>query len=172
MTAGKFMAVAIVAVALIFGAVVYYAQVYYFYETLDATGPEDVMLTTLQGDRIALPHSDFRAIDADSSPIRFRACFTTDVTPAEAAQTFEPYEGGQPRNAPGWFDCFDAETLGDTIAAGKAQVFTGQRNLEFGIDRVVALTDDGRGFIWHEINECGDKAYDGTPLGDDCPPRN
>ncbi|MGP6085796.1 DUF6446 family protein [Antarctobacter jejuensis] len=168
---GKIIAIGIVLIALIFGAVVYYSQVYHFYEEITATGTDDVMLTTLDGDRAAIPYSDFRGIDADSSPIRYRACFTTTLSPAEAAERFERYEGAEPRNAPGWFDCFDAETIGDLIDAGQAQVFTAERNLEFGIDRVVAIADDGRGFVWHEINECGDKAYDGTPLGDDCPPR-
>ncbi len=168
---GKILAIGIVLIALIFGAVVYYSQVYLFYEEVTATGSGDVLLTTLDGNRTAIPYSDFRGIDADSSPIRYRACFATTLTPAQAAETYEPYEGAEPRNAPGWFDCFNAETIGDQIEAGQAQVFTGQRNLEFGIDRVVALTDDGRGFVWHEINDCGDKAYDGTPLGDDCPQR-
>ncbi|SNS04263.1 DUF6446 family protein [Antarctobacter heliothermus] len=171
MTAGKLMVLAIVLCGVIAGVSMYYLQVYHFYKELPATGPDDVLVTTLDGDRTALPHSDFRAIDADSSPIRYRACFTTDVTPAQAAVTYEPYEGAEPRVAPGWFDCFDAETIGTTIADGKAGVFVGQRNIEYGIDRVVAITEDGHGYVWHEINDCGDKAYDGTPLGDDCPDR-
>ena len=52
---------------------------------------------------------------------------------------------------------------------GTALVFAGQRNLEFGIDRVVAITEDGRGYVWHEINDCGDKVFDGQPPGEDCP---
>lgn len=168
---GKILALGIVVISLIFGAVVYYSQVYYFYEEVTPTGTGDVMLTTLDGDRIAIPYADFTGIDADSSPIRYRACFTTPLTLSEAAERFEPYKGSEPRNAPDWFECFNAEAIGDLIEAGKARVFTGQHNLEFGIDRVVALTDDGHGYVWHEINECGDKAYDGTPLGDDCPER-
>lgn len=171
MTAGKLMVVAIVLCGVIAGVSMYYLQVYHFYNEVSASGPEDVMVTTLDGNRTALPHSDFRAIDADSSPIRYRACFTTDVTPAQAATTYEPYDGADPRVAPGWFDCFDAEAIGATIKAGRARVFVGHRNIEYGIDRVVAITEDGHGYVWHEINDCGDKAYDGTPLGDHCPDR-
>ena len=80
--------------------------------------------------------------------------------------------GAAPRNAPPWFDCFDAEAIGEDIRNRRAYVFVSQRNLEFGIDRVVAVTDDGRGYIWHEVNDCGDKAYDGSPLGEDCPERD
>jgi hypothetical protein len=172
MNAGKIMASAIVLCGVIAGVAIYYLQVYHFYREVPATGPGDVMLTLLDGSgRAPLPHDAFQAIDADSSPIRYRACFTTPVPLAEARATYQPYENADPRIAPGWFDCFDAGTIGAEMAAGTASVFAGQRNIEFGIDRVVALTEDGRGYVWHEINECGDKAYDGTPLGDDCPDR-
>ena len=39
------------------------------------------------------------------------------------------------------------------------------------VDRVVAITEDGRGYVWHELNDCGAKAYDGSPTGEACPPR-
>ena len=55
------------------------------------------------------------------------------------------------------------------IEDGRADVFLSDRNIEFGIDRVVAITEDGFGYVWHEVNECGDKSYDGTPLGENCP---
>ena len=150
------------------GASVYYLQVFHFYE--DAPMQDSVALVESDGTAGSLPVSGFRAIDASSSPIRFRACFQTDATP-ETLAGYERYGGATPRTVPFWFDCFDASALGDAIADGSAVVLTGQRNREFGIDRVVAITRDGRGFVWHEINDCGDKAYDGTPLGDDCPPR-
>ncbi|HBR38682.1 MAG TPA: histidine kinase, partial [Sulfitobacter pontiacus] len=38
-------------------------------------------------------------------------------------------------------------------------------------DRIVAITSDGRGYVWHELNDCGDKAYDGTVVGEACPER-
>lgn len=171
MTAGKLMAGAIVLCALIAGGAMFYLQVYHFYVDVPATGPRDVMILTQDGDSIPLPHAEFRAIDADSSPIRYRACFTTDVTPAEATTLYDPYPGAIPRVAPGWFDCFDAGAIAAQLDAGTARVFASHRNIAFGIDRVVAITDDGQGYVWHEINECGDKAYDGTPLGENCPDR-
>jgi hypothetical protein len=39
------------------------------------------------------------------------------------------------------------------------------------VDRIVAVTDHGQGFAWHELNACGEKAYDGTVVGETCPPR-
>jgi hypothetical protein len=168
---GKILTVVILVSALIAGVAMYYLQVYAYYETVTPTGTDDVQLTTLDGRKETILYEDFQAIDAESSPIRFRACFTTQTPISTLTSTYEQYIGAAPRNAPGWFECFDAEAIGDDIDMGRAQVFTSQRNLEFGIDRVVAITEDGRGYIWHEINDCGDKAYDGTPLGDDCPER-
>ncbi|WP_246107440.1 DUF6446 family protein [Puniceibacterium confluentis] len=162
----------IVVTALCAGALLYYTQVYAYYYDVTATGTDDVRLT---GKVSNLPetilYEDFRAIDAESSPIRYRACFTTPSTLDQLRDTYAIYPGAEPRVAPTWFDCFDAAAIGDDLAAGRALAFTGQRNIEYGIDRVVAITQDGRGYVWHEINDCGDKTYDGSPLGVDCPVR-
>ncbi|MCL3882419.1 DUF6446 family protein [Marivita sp. GX14005] len=169
---GKILAGAILLAAVIAGAAMYYLQVYAFYEEVQPTGTDDVQLTTLDGRRETILYEDFKAIDAESSPIRYRACFTTRTPLSTLLATYEPYEGAAPRNAPGWFDCFDAEAIGAAIQNGTAHVFVSERNREFGIDRVVAITEAGRGYVWHEVNDCGDKAYDGTPLGEDCPQPN
>ncbi len=166
---GKILTIIILAAALITGGSVYYLQEVYFYE--DLTPVDSILLTTQDGGHSSLLVTNFEGIDADSSPIRYRACFDIAETPQALSERFQIYPKAEPRNAPFWFSCFDAEAIGTAIESGTAQVFTSQRNLEFGIDRVVAVTEDGRGYIWHEINECGDKAYDGTPLGEDCPPR-
>ncbi len=169
---GKIVASAILLTGLLFGGVVYYTQVYAYYDKVPESEAA-VALTPLDGETPQpLEIAEFEGIDGSSSPIRYRACFTTPVSLDTLKASFQLYENSEPRNAPGWFDCFDAAAIGTQIEAGTAQVFTGQRNIEFGIDRVVAITEDGRGFVWHEINECGDKAYDGTPLGDECPQRD
>ncbi|WP_047996991.1 DUF6446 family protein [Puniceibacterium sp. IMCC21224] len=149
----------------------YYLQVYAFYEPVIATGTDDVQLTAkVSGEPEVILYEDFRAIDANSSPIRYRACFTTPMGLSTLSDTYKEYVGAAPRVAPGWFDCFDAEAIGEDLEAGRAMAFTSQRNITYGIDRVIAVTQDGRGYIWHEINDCGDKAYDGSPLDDTCPP--
>lgn len=159
-------------ISLIAGAVMYYLQVYGFYTEVADTSGEAVMLTDLvSGEPEPILYEDFQAIDAESSPIRYRACFTTIMELPSLTEFYEGVDRPAPRTAPPWFDCFDAEELGQELADGTALAFMGTRNIEFGIDRIVAITDDGRGYVWHDINECGDKAYDGTPLGDDCPER-
>ncbi|MEM9855241.1 MAG: DUF6446 family protein [Pseudomonadota bacterium] len=167
--AGKIIIVLLALVTLAMGGGVYYAQVYGFYEDV---AEADVQLTSLVTQRPeTILFDDFEAIDAESSPIRYRACFTTPTSLATLTETYEIFEAAEPRRGPGWFECFDAGALGEMLSEGRAIAFTGSRNFEYGIDRVVAITADGRGFVWHQVNECGDKLYDGTPAGEDCQDR-
>ncbi len=158
---------------IIAGAGLYYLQVYGFYEDVDFDVPNEIeMVSIVSGAPEPLLVQALQAIDADSSPIRFRACFETDVSLAMLTETFVGLEPVAPRNAPPWFECFDAEALGAEIEAGTALTFLGQKNVHFGVDRIVAITEDGRGYIWHELNDCGEKAYDGTIVGEECPKRD
>tara|TARA_B110000483_G_scaffold157337_1_gene186739 strand:- start:539 stop:1054 length:516 start_codon:yes stop_codon:yes gene_type:complete len=166
---GKFLAVLLLGSAVIAGASMYYLQVYGLYDEVQT---RDVQLVSVVGD---LPETisfdNFQAIDSQSSPIRYRACFTTDLSIPLLSETYVGLEKASPRNAPKWFDCFDAAAIGAELAAGTAVPFLGQKNVHFGVDRIVAITDDGRGYIWHDLNDCGDKAYDGTIVGEECPGR-
>lgn len=156
--------------ALLAGAALYYLQVYGFYEEVDAPVEGIMLIPLASGEPEVIPLENFEAIDADSSPIRYRACFTTPYSLALATETFQMVEGIVPRNAPGWFDCFDARALGEELEAGTALTFMSQKNVHYGVDRIVAITNDGRGYAWHELNDCGEKAYDGTVVGEECPP--
>ena len=166
---GKIVGILILLVTVAVGGGVYYAQLYGFY---DEVTDQSVQLTSyVSGAPEAILFDDFEAIDAASSPIRYRACFTTTMSTAMLTETYETFEGAEPLNAPPWFDCFDAPEIGAALADGTATAFAGERNIQYGIDRVVAIFDDGRGYVWQQINECGDKLYDGSPAGDDCPER-
>ena len=167
---GKVLAGVIVITALLAGAAMYYLQVYYYYEPVKSTGTDDVQLTSLvSGLPEPVLYDDFQAIDASSSPIRYRACFTTSMSHPMLTETYELYEGAVPLTAPAWFDCFDAKTLGADLEAGRALAFLGQKDIEYGIDRVVAITDDGRGYVWQQINACGKVVFDGEPVPENCP---
>lgn len=167
---GKFLGLVIVLCAIVAGGALYYLQVYHFYEPVAAQGDGDVMLTELGGELKALEHAGFEAIDANSSPIRYRACFTTSVPTSALEARFAEYPRSEPRNAPGWFECFDADAIADALKSGEARAFLGEEHLEYGIDRVVAITEDGRGYVWHQINPCGHAAFDGNPVPKGCPP--
>ncbi|UWR21402.1 DUF6446 family protein [Sulfitobacter sp. S190] len=169
---GKIVGIIILVSALIAGAALYYLQIYGFYEEVAAPDDGVALVSLSSGQPEPIPTEAFRAIDADSSPIRYRACFETPFSLALLTETYQMVDTDvSPRNAPGWFDCFDAEAIGADITAGTALVFLSEKNIAFGVDRIVAITDDGRGYIWHELNDCGEKAYDGTIVGEECPRR-
>ncbi|EAQ27411.1 DUF6446 family protein [Roseovarius sp. 217] len=167
---GKILAGAILITALVAGAAMYYLQVYHFYEEVAADGTNDVVLTSLvTGAPEPVLYENFTAIDASSSPIRYRACFTTAMSHAMLSETYEIYERAEPLTAPSWFDCYDAQAIGQALEEGSALAFLGQRDVIYGVDRVVAITEDGRGYVWHQINRCGEVVFDGQPAPADCP---
>lgn len=167
---GRILAAVIVLSALFAGGAIYYLQVYAFYHEVVPNGRDDVVLTVrATGATEPVPYEAFRAIDADSSPIRYRACFTTPADPERLAETYALYPDAVPLNAPDWFDCFDAKAIGAALEEGTARAFLGQANIHYGIDRVVAIFDDGRGYVWHQINRCGEVVFDGRPAPEGCP---
>lgn len=167
---GKFLAALIVVCAVGAGGGMYYLQVYGYYEEVELHPGEDVVLLPQDAEQaVAIAYNDFEAIDASSSPIRYRACFTTHLTRGELAQTYTVSGQHQPRIAPGWFECFDAQEIGAALELGTATAFLSVKNISYGVDRIVAVTDEGKGYVWHELNNCGKKAYDGTVVGETCP---
>ncbi len=84
-------------------------------------------------------------------------------------ETYQIFDNAEPRVAPRWFDCFDAAQIGEDLATD-AIAFMGVENIDYGIDRIVAIYPDGRGYAWHQINECGEVVFDGNPVPEDCPP--
>ena len=166
---GKIVGTVIMVSALVAGAALYYLQVYGFYEEASADVQEVRLMSLMAQEPVAILAEGIEAIDAESSPIRFRACFRTSSSLAMLTETYVGLDRVVPRNAPEWFDCFDASAIAAELQAGTALAFLGEKNVAFGVDRIVAITDDGRGYIWHELNDCGEKAYDGTVVGEECP---
>lgn len=167
---GKIVGIGLMLTALVTAVSLYYLQVYAFYE--DPRSGDPVVLTSLTtGAPEEIIADDVTSIDATSSPIRYRACFTTPMSQALLTESYEIVDGAIPLVAPEWFDCFDATEIGAALENGTALAFLGQSNYEYGVDRIVAIMEDGRGFVWHQLNDCGRKQYDGTPTGPECPDR-
>lgn len=167
---GRILGSVIVGVALFAGIALYYLQVYRYYDRVsDEPGASVELTSVVTGLAEPILYEEFQAIDAESSPIRYRACFTTPLSQALLSETFELIDKAEPRVAPGWFGCFDAQAIGAGLTDGQALAFMGTRNIEWGIDRVVAIFPDGRGYVWHQINHCGDEVFDGKPAPPDCP---
>lgn len=171
MNIGKLLAGGTVVIALALGGLMYWLQVYAYYDEVDYA-PGDIELTPIASQRPeTIAAEAFEGIDADSSPLRYRACFTVPMSLAMMTETYVIYDEAEPLTAPGWFDCFDAAEIGAALTSGQAIAFLAEKNIHYGVDRVVAVFDDGRAYAWHQLNNCGETAYDGTPVGDACPPR-
>lgn len=155
---GKYIGGGIVLIALAFGAGVYYAQEYGYYQTVSATAPgAAITLAELGGTLDPLDVAGYQGIDADSSPLRYRACFRTDLSLPTATETFQVYDKPTPLIGPRWFDCFDAKRIGVDLEAGRAVAFLSQHDIHPGVDRVVAIYPDGQAYVWHQLNSEAEK---------------
>ncbi len=152
MNAGRVAVGFIVLTALVGGAALWYTAERAFYEPVAFTAGAEIRLVALAGD---LPEpiivEGIEGTDATSSPIKFRACFTTPLSLAMLSETYRPYEGAVPLNAPASFPCFDAAAIGAALEAGEALAFLSEPDIHKGIDRVVAVFADGQAFAWHQL---------------------
>jgi hypothetical protein len=170
MNAARIAVLGIVLTAIVAGVSLYYLQVYAYYDEVSAEEAGEVQLTSVvSGQPEIIPYENFEAIDSNSSPIRFRACFETPLSQALLTETYVISDDAVPLNGPDWFACYDAQEIGAALESGEAIGFVGVENIEYGIDRMVAIMTDGRGFVWHQINRCGEVVFDGEPVPDDCP---
>ncbi|MCA8869832.1 MAG: histidine kinase [Rhodobacteraceae bacterium] len=136
----------------IFGATLWYFQNYAYYEV---THPEDftMRLTLNNGSIDAIPAHDFTVLDAKTSPLKFRACFTVENSIPMMTETYVIYDDATPLKPPSWFDCFDYARLTRDLKSGEAVAFLAQKNIYQGVDRVVAVYGDGRAYAWHQLNQ-------------------
>ena len=150
---GKIVAGGIVLTGLVAGVAMYWLQVYAFYEPVTFVPGAEITLVPITGTvPEAIVVADVQGIDATSSPLRFRACFTTPLTQAMLSETYRLYDAPTPLTAPGWFDCFDAAEIGAALETGAALAFLSRADVAKGVDRVVAVFPDGRAFAWHQLN--------------------
>ena len=130
------------------GIGVWYAQEYAYYVELD---PASVTLTaTVAGQPVPLAVADVQAIDANSSPIRWRACFRLTAPLPAGTETFAKPE---PTFGPNWFGCFKADRIGADLESGAATAYLSQSEIRPDVDRVIAVYPDGRAYGWHQLND-------------------
>jgi hypothetical protein len=149
---GKLVGGFIVLSAFLAGGAIYYLQEYAYYQPVAFTKGHEIALTALDGRPEEIPVSGLQGIDGTSSPLRFRACFTTTMDQPTLTEAFTVYDHATPLNAPSWFDCFDAGAIGAALESGEAIAFLGQAEIAPQIDRVVAVFADGRAYAWHQVN--------------------
>lgn len=154
---GRILMIALIGFCVIFGAALWYFQTRGWYEPV-----ESLSSITIDGQVVEV--EGYQGLDAASSPLKLRGCFTMPPVAAPIAERPEPLI------APGWFDCFDAKAISDDIAAGNALPLLAESNAPYGFDRIVAYYPDGRAFQWRQINKCGTASFAGDPLPEGCPP--
>lgn len=150
---GKIIVTVMVATAAIFGIGMYYTQVYAFYEELGADAVDLRLTSIATGQPETIAAAGVQAIDANSSPLRFRACFTAGQSREALSEAFVTYEDPTPLTGPGWFECYDAVTVGEALESDDATAYLAQADIRDGVDRVIAVFDDGRAYAWHQLNE-------------------
>jgi hypothetical protein len=149
---GKIVAGGLMLSGLVAGVAMYWLQVHAFYEPALFQPGQEILLTPIASDQPeAIIAEGMTGIDAESSPLRFRACFTTPLTLATLTETYRLYEGPTPLTAPGWFGCFDAQAIGTALETGEALAFLSQAGIAPGADRVVAVFPDGSAYAWHQL---------------------
>lgn len=167
---GRIAIVGVLLSAALAGGAMYWLQLFAFYEEVTVADVENVQLTSVvSGAPEPVLFENFEGIDSESSPIRYRACFDLVNSQAMLTETYVIYDDAEPLVAPGWFDCFDAKAIGTALQSGDAVAFLGIENIQYGIDRIVAVMPDGRAYSWHQINECGEVVFDGNPAPEGCP---
>lgn len=149
---GRWVALLLVGFAAVFGAALWYFQTRAYYRSLP---PEAVQIGVPgeDGTPIPLPLTEVQAIDAETSPLKFRACFRLGAGARETIAASPAHGRAEPLVAPGWFSCFDARSIARDLAAGRATALLGAREIAHGADRVLAIYPDGRGFAWHQLSE-------------------
>ena len=153
MNAGRVVVVAIVLTALLGGAFLWYSAERAYYEPVAFTPGAEIRLVPLVGGQPELiVVAGVQGIDAKTSPIKFRACFTTPLSLAMLTETYQMYDAAEPLIAPSSFGCFDAEAISRALQAGEALAFLSEPGIHKGVDRVVAVFPDGRAFAWHQLN--------------------
>lgn len=157
------------------GVVLYYQLVYAGYAELTPEQVGEVQLVSVvSGAPEPIVADNIQAIDTVeegvrlSGPISFRACFDTPQSLAMLTETYVIYDAWEPLTGPSWFDCYDARDVGAALEDGRAIAFLGQSNITYGVDRVVAVLPDGRGYVWHQLNPCGEAVFDGDPTPETC----
>lgn len=135
------------------GAFLWYTAERAFYDPVAFKPGAEIRLVPLtSGQPEAIVVSGIEGIDADSSPIKFRACFTTPLSLAMLTETYRVYEGAEPLVAPRGFDCFDAAAIGKALETGEALAFLSEPEIHPGVDRVVAVFGDGRAYAWQQLS--------------------
>lgn len=139
---GRRLVTIFLAVIGVLAVVLVYTQYYAYYDRVSG-------VDTLGDHGADIAVSDYQGLNATSSPLKLRGCFTAD--PAAFAQ-IPPPATATPLTPPPWFRCFDAKALTEDLAAGRAAAHLLSTDRPEGFDVLAAIYPDGRGYLWSQLN--------------------
>ena len=153
--------------ALIFGVTLWYFQNYAYYEKNDIN---EIKVTSIKtGFEVDVELDEMKSINSVTSPLKFRSCLKISSAALKKMDDYLIYQNGTPLRAPSWFKCFNVKNITNDLQSGKAVAYLSKANIEYGIDRVLAIYPGGLAYAWHQINSCGSAAFSGETLPTDCP---
>ena len=138
-SSGSFLVAGLIGFAAVFGLAFWWSQQHAFLEEIQA---DEVIIAGK-----AFPVAEWQGVDSDSSPLKLRACF---VLPGQVDAPTAP--APEPLVGPGWFECFDAKTIGDALARDEARAYLAAADEPHGFDRIVAVFPGGQAFMWRQLN--------------------
>ena len=140
---GKITVILFIMITLIFGIVFFYFQTYAYY--LKVSSKEQIVVNKTQ-----IKVEDYIGIRSDVSNLKLRGCFNVDPS---AFEFFVTSIKASPLSAPFWFECFDYKEIQSDIYNGTLKAYLAEENEYPGIDRYVAISINGIGYEWRQLNE-------------------
>ncbi len=140
---GKITVILLIGITLIFGIVFFYFQTYAYYSKVSTK--DQIVVNKIQ-----IRVDDYIGIRSDVSKLKLRGCFNTDPSAFEFVVTSTK---ASPLSAPFWFECFDYKEIQSDIDNGKLKAYLAEENEYPGIDRYVAISTNGIGYEWRQLNE-------------------
>ncbi|MFL2790291.1 MAG: DUF6446 family protein [Paracoccaceae bacterium] len=140
---GKITVVLILGFSFCFGIIFFYFQSFAYYQEVSGIKKIEV-----QDRKIEV--KDYLGIRADTSALKMRSCF---IAKSSDFRNLPPAKKPQPLNAPFWFDCFNSKDLQEAIDGGRAKAYLAKENEADGIDRLVVIYPNGKGYEWRQLNK-------------------
>ena len=140
---GKITVILLTTITLIFSIVFFYFQTFAYYTKI--TSKDEIVVN-----KIKIKVERYEGIKSDISQLKLRGCFLVD---SAHFKNFDSTNKASPLSAPFWFDCFDYKEIQSNIDQGILKAYLAEENEYDGIDRYIAISKDGFGYEWRQLNE-------------------
>ena len=95
-------------------------------------------------------HENVQATRDNAVPESLWACFSTPMSMGLLKESYEVLDTVAPTQPVSALGCFDAAAVTAAVESGAAVAFLGERDIWPGVDRLVAIYEDGRAVAWNQ----------------------